>query len=201
VRREWWRFLPALIFGLCATSLAQAQSEIRLQTADTIVEIAAGASAPILKRFSVPGQIPWTNELAEVLPDHAEVDGRRVALAWKFARQESETGPRRVVLAYKTSSPNLRLTWEWRLRADYGPVEHLIRIENRSGKEVWLPFQDSRCLSFPFVKARSSGTSLWRKGADRPSAAGTHDVAVKEGYAWQGTSSTYAIREKTKIVK
>ena len=192
MRREWRRLLPAVIFGLCATSLAQAQIEVRLQTADTTVELAAGASAPILKRLSVPGQIPWTNGLAEGLPDQAEEDGRRVALAWKFARQESKTDQRRVALVYETSSPNLRLTWEWRLRAGYGPVEHLIRIENRSGKEVWLPFQDSLVFDFSAPENAELRHFFVEKGADRPSAAGTHDVAVKEGYTWQGTSSTYA---------
>ena len=190
--RELLRLCLVLALGLCATASVQAQSEVLLQTEDTIVVVAAAESAPILKRLGVPGQPPWTNRAAEVLPDHAEMDGQHFPLAWKFAPQERKSDQHRIAFVYETSSPRLKLTWEWRLPVNYGPIEHEIRIENLSGKEFWLPFQDS----FPFDFSVGDDAELRHffveKGADTPGPVGTHNVALNEGYAWHGTSSTYA---------
>ena len=107
-----------LALGLCATSSVPAQSEVLLQTANTILVVAAAESGPIVKRLGVPGQPPWTNRAGEVLPDHVEMDGQHFPLAWKFAPQESKSDQHRIVFVYETSSPRLRLTWEWRLPVD-----------------------------------------------------------------------------------
>lgn len=93
---------------------------------------------------------------------------------------------------YESQPPRLRLTWEWRAPADFGPVEHIIRIENMSGEELWLPLQDSIRLDWQVAPAIALEHWFVEKGAGKPSDVGTHRERVREGYRWVGTSSTYA---------
>src|SRR6202008_2268474 len=182
----------ALVLGLSVALSLQAQSQAHLQTTDVTLVVEASADAPRLARVFVPGQSPWINRAAEVLPENAEVGGQSQPLRWKLNARESHSDRRNVSFVYEASSPHLKLTWEWQGRADYGPVEHQIRIENLSQQEIWLPFQDS--FRFDFLAARDLNLKHFfvEKGADSPSSTGTHDVPLDNGYSWQETSSTYA---------
>ena len=190
--REPLQVLLVGVFGLALASPLLAQTQERLQTADATIVLQPGASAPRLTRLSVPGQAPWNNRAAQTLPHYAEADGHRESLAWKLVPQATYKDRDRIAFVYETNSPHLKLTWEWQARAAYGPVEHQIRIENLSGKEIWLPFQDTFQFDFSVGTSANLKHFFVEKGADTPSAVGTHDVALTEGYAWQGTSSTYA---------
>ena len=187
--------LSCVLF-LGSVSVLRAQNRARLQTSDVALALDGDDAGPRLEQVSVPGQAAWKNRVAETLPDHVELQGQRVALFWKLVPPIHHRDPGRVAFVYETTTPHLKLTWEWQARADFGPIEHQIRIENLSDKEVWLPFQDS----FQFDFSIGSGAGLQHffveKGADTPSEVGTHNVALKDGYAWEGTSSTYAHPEK-----
>ena len=188
------RLIPLLtcIFALSASWRANAQSEAQLQTTDVRVVLEAGAEAPRLRELSVAGLAPWINRAAEHLPEFAEVDGRRQPLAWKLDAKGFRNSRQLVAFVYETTAPHLRLTWEWQARAAYGPIEHQVRIENLSDKEIWLPFQDSFQFDFSVTNNANLKHFFVEKGADKPSTVGTHDVELQQGYAWEGTSSTYA---------
>jgi alpha-galactosidase len=96
------------------------------------------------------------------------------------------------VFVYESAEPHLRLSWVWEARADFGPVEHRLTVENLSGHEVWLPMVDSLRLDLHASAARELRNFYVEKGANTPSAQGTHDDAVGEGYRWTGKSSTYS---------
>jgi alpha-galactosidase len=173
-------------------SPSRAQREARLETRDVAILFEAKEAAPHLKQLSVRGQLGWSNRLAETLPDHVEVEGKSLSLSWKLVPTATQIDAKRVAFVYETARPHLRLTWEWLARAAYGPLEHEIRVENLSDKEIWLPFQDSFRFDFTVTKESRLKHFFVEKGADTPSAVGTHDVFLNDGYAWEGTSSTYA---------
>lgn len=134
----------------------------------------------------------WRAAGAEPLIDHVEVGGQELALRWRLNQAQSESSASRVRLVYDSDDPHLRLFWEWRVRAGHGPIEHSIRIQNLSGKGLWLPLQDSFRFSWRIPESEKV-EELWvEKGAGGPSAEGTHRIPVNDGYKWTGTSSTYA---------
>lgn len=190
-----WAF-GFLLFA--ATIDAAPQTNVRVESENTIVRLEAGLAAPRLIELQMPGQPAWTNRASEALIDHVLIDAQKVPVQWQFNSSASQIEPKRAAFVYESRSPHLRLTWEWQARAGFGPLEHQIRIQNLDAKEVWLPFQDS----FGFDAQAPSGTPLehWyiEKGAGIPSPAGTHRQPIRDGYTWLGTSSTYAHPAKGK---
>ena len=152
----------------------------------------AGASAPQLTTVQATGQAAWSNRGPEVLVDHAVIHGEKVPLRWRFDSGASQLEEKRIAWVYESADPKLRLTWEWKVRAGRGPIEHTIHIENLSSKEIWLPLQDSFQFDFQVDPKTSLEHFFVEKGAGSPSAVGTHQVTVPAGYKWTGTSSTYA---------
>lgn len=180
--------------AICACTLggvAEAQTSAHLGTKDTAIELRAGRVAPRLLSLQSPGA-RWHNTVSESLIDSAEMGGRQIALKWRLNPGASHSSSRRAAFVYDSDSPHLRLSWEWTVRAPEGPVEHRIRIQNLGSQEVWLPLQDSFRFAWRVASKVSLEHVYIEKGADTPSAVGTHEVKLNEGYAWQGTSSTYA---------
>ena len=70
-------------------------------------------------------------------------------------------------------------------------MEHRITVKNLSNQELWLPLIDSLRLQWAITK-ESLQHFYVEKGADTPSAHGTHLDSVSDGYHWIGKSSTYA---------
>jgi hypothetical protein len=135
---------------------------------------------------------PWKNSADDPLPASVEVSGATVPLKWQLKPELGNADLRRVVFVYESEQPHLRLSWQWEARADFGPVEHRITIENLSGQELWLPKVDSLRLEWSVAATRELRNFYVEKGADSPSAEGTHLETVAEGYSWTGKSSTYA---------
>lgn len=191
-----WRKVANFAIGcllfLAVASTGRSQTVARLQTADTTIKLVAGPSAPKLTSVGRLGAIPWSNRKAEDLPGQVEMNGQTVAVSWRLDPTATQVSPARVAFVYETESPHLRLTWEWRIRAEYGPAEHTVRIQNLSDKEIWLPFQDSFQFDFAVAAAEDLKHVFVEKGADTPSDEGTHYAALQTGYTWEGTSSTYA---------
>src|SRR5580698_5464482 len=158
----------------------------------TTLVLQAGREEPRLVSLQ-SGSFPvWPNGISERLIDSVEENGRTVSLHWKLDERDSHITGRTASFVYQSSSPRLRLTWKWEARAEYGPVEHSITIENLSPAEIWLPLQDS--FTFRFQEDASHPLQHWYidKGAGKPSEVGTHRVPMRAGYRWRGRSSTYA---------
>ncbi len=182
------------IIGLICGSLSMiafGQTAARLQTADTDLTLEAAPETPRLVRLAAPGQPAWENHSSEALIASAEIAGQATPVRWAFNREASEISPKRVEFVYDSASPHMRLTWEWRVRAAYGPIEHQIRIENLDAREIWIPMQDSLAVNWQIDPRTRLQHLFIEKGANSPSQVGTHEVDLTEGYRWTGTSSTY----------
>jgi len=184
------------VFALLLTSAAGAQTTARLATGDVRLELSAGKSAPRLVSIAGASQPEWKNQSKEPLPASVTVNGATVPLIWELQPKSSITDAHRVEVVYESKSPHLRLHWRWEARANFGPIEHTITVENLSGEELWLPMIDSLDLDWT-VEPNARLTNFYvEKGADSPSAQGTHTEAVNMSYEWTGYSSTYAHPEK-----
>jgi len=191
MQRHFIRWCVAAWFS-AAGAIASCQTTAELRNADVVMHFDAGAGGPRLVALQPSGQAAWKNRAAEALIDSADSNGAHLPLQWKFDEKASRIEARRIVFVYGSESPRLRLTWEWTSRADYGPVEHRIRIENLDSHELWLPLQDSWRFDWQ-VDAQAELEQLYvEKGDGSPSAEGTHEVSLANGYKWTGTSSTYA---------
>jgi alpha-galactosidase len=185
-------FVPALFCSVLAALSATAQVRAKLSTADTVLQFEASEHAPQLTTVQHPRSPVWTNDAPEELIPSAEVNGKQVPLTWRINRRESHASARRVSFVYECRAPRLRLRWIWNTPADFGPIEHTIEIQNLSGKELGIPLQDSFRYRLQTDPTNPLTHLYVEKGADTPSAVGTHEVKVPDGYSWIGFSSTYA---------
>ena len=188
---EWAAAMGCVALG-CGAQAIGTQNSAGLNTTDVRVELRAGAGAPKLESLSGAAGPAWRNEAEETLPASVEVNGATIPLKWQLKPELGSANPHKVAFVYESAEPHLRLRWEWEARADFGPAEHRVTIENLSGQGVWLPMVDSLKLDWRVAAARELRNSYVEKGADSPSAEGTHLETVEEGYNWTGKSSTYA---------
>ena len=170
---------------------ALAQTSALLHTSDTDIAVEAGSETPRLVSLSAAGQPAWENRVSESLVASAQISSQLTSIHWTFNREASQISAAQVRFVYDSASPHLRLAWEWRTRADFGPIEHQIRIENLDAREIWLPMQDSLAVNWQIDPQSSLKHFFVEKGANTPSPIGTHQVALGEGYHWTGTSTTY----------
>lgn len=188
-------FLAMLAFGLLslvAAAQGATTDTAALSTSDTVLGVEAGSAAPRVVSLNGRGGWGLTGQAAEALPDHVEAAGATQALRWQLDRAASHRDAREIALVYRCAEPALRLVWRWRARAPFGPLEHSIEVRNLGTQTLWLPLQPS--LTFDWaVDPAVALERLWiEKGADIPSAVGTHLDALSVGDRWSGTSSTYA---------
>jgi hypothetical protein len=166
---------------------------VTLKTADTSIELSAGSHAPRLISLSSPVAAAWNNTQEETLPAAVEADGVYVPVVWRFRPDLSQLDARHATFAYESFKPHMRLLWSWEARADFGPLEHTIRLQNLSSQQIGLPMIDS--LQFDWLMpARTELENFYvEKGADTPSVQGTHIERIGDAYRWTGKSSTYAL--------
>jgi hypothetical protein len=161
-------------------------------TIDAAIVLEAGPEAPRVASLRLHGAAPWLNRAVETLPAQGVVGEHDVPLHWRFVRGESRRSARRAEFVYRSDRPRLRLAWQWRARSAHGPIEHTIRIQNLSDKAIELPLVPSFRFDWQ-VDPQIALQRFWvEKGADTPSAEGTHSDPVEEGDVWQGSSSSYA---------
>ena len=182
-------WIGLLCFSVCLGALGQTHAE--LKTSDTELVLEAGPEAPQLTSLSVPGQPKWENRASEILISSADVSDKLTPVHWTFNHEASQISEQRVAFVYDSTSPHLRLTWEWRARQAYGPIEHQIRVENLDRQEIWIPMQDSLAFNWQVDPQAPLEHLFVEKGANTPSPVGTHQVVLADGYKWTGTSSTY----------
>jgi hypothetical protein len=190
---RWTSALLALSACASAVHLAGAEQEaIRLASTETEITLQAGPHAPRVVGLALKGGAGWKNQTPELLIDHIELKGETHSLHWHFNFAASQTTSTEVKFIYDSETPHLRLSWDWRVQAARGPLEHSIRIENLSRDEIWIPLQDSARFDWG-VAADVPLEQLWvEKGAGKPSDKGTHRVTLTQHYSWIGESSTYA---------
>jgi hypothetical protein len=171
---------------------AHAELRATLSTADVAVDLRAETAAPQLLALRPASGPQWVNTVPEKLPASIERGRERIPLEWHLMRRLSSARSDEVTFVYESRQPHLRLTWEWQARAKYGPLEHRISIENLSGSEYWLTPLDSLNLRFR-VPAQTELVHFYvEKGGGKPTAEGTHEAGVSEGYRWTGWSSTFS---------
>ena len=177
--------LPGILF-------AAAQTPITIANQDQQLSLLAGASAPQLLRLSSGPAVQWEGVAPESLIDHIIDADQPVAVQWQYDARASRVQSNAATFVYRSRSPELSLEWEWRARAEHGPFEHTIRIENRSRHEIWIPLQDSFRFGWK-VPASQALQEVWiDKGAGEAPPVGTHFVNIGDGYDWRGESSTLA---------
>jgi hypothetical protein len=163
-----------------------------LAGAETTIAVEAGEHAPRLTTLKFRGTTVWKNRADETLPDPIEIRGRTQHVQWRLDRRASRFESSEIRLVYVADSPRLQLVWRWHKRADRGPLEHTVEIENLSEDSVWLPPDPTFRYDWQ-VDPQTPLERFWvEKGADTPSSAGTHLDALRDGDTWQGTSSSYA---------
>jgi hypothetical protein len=186
----------ALIIGcgaLRATHADAADLQGEIATAETAVSVEAGEHAPRLLTLTLNGAAAWKNARDETLPEQIEIHETAQSVTWRLDRSASLFESKDIQIVYLADSPRLKAVWRWRARADHGPIEHSLSIQNLGTEAVWLPLQAS--LRFDWkVDPKAPLQRFWvEKGADIPSSVGTHLDSLTEGAAWEGSSSTYAI--------
>lgn len=170
----------------------ESNQALALSTVDVRVELLAGQKAPMLVRLKGSDGLPWRNGLVDQLPTQVESGDKTIPIRWELQPGQGSADAHHVSIVYEATYPHLRLTWKWEARARCGPVEHSTSIENLGGEEIWLPMVDSLRLAWQVPRGQILRNFYVEKGADRPSAQGTHLETVSDGYHWTGTSSTYA---------
>jgi len=190
--------LKSLALGLCFAAgggawAAEGPSATLVSNSSISVALRAGEHAPRIAWIGGSALNTWSNAEDDPLPATVETGGAQVPVTWQLKPELGSVDghERHIVMVYETAEPHLRLKWEWEARADSGPVEHRVTIENLSGQEIWLPMVDSLRLDWFFHAGRELRILYVEKGADTPSAVGTHLDEVGDGYSWTGKSSTY----------
>ena len=163
----------------------------RLASAENAILIEAGEHSPRLRSLQFPGAAPWLNRAEETLPSRLNVRGVSQAVVWRLDRAASRIEASELQLVYVADSPRLQLQWRWRARSAHGPLEHSVVLRNLSEAPVLLPLLPS--FRFDWQIDFEPLERFWvEKGADTPSAIGTHRDPLRGGDSWTGTSSTYA---------
>ncbi len=184
------RIALLLFFAFADCAFGQLTASIR--TEQTTIDVRADATAPRILRLLGAAGNTWISDAPVTLIDSAEVDGRVVPLQWTFNHNVSYGSDRDVHFVYDSSSPHLRLTWEWKATAATGPIEHTIHIYNYDPRTVWIPLQNSFQFHWQVERKTALEEFFVEKGAGKPSAEGTHHIPFPTGSRWSGTSSTYA---------
>ena len=181
----WW-----LGIFLLLSTLGLAQNA-ELMTTDTQIILEPGSAGPLLVSLQVPGGPKWENRASEKLIDSVMIGDNKVPVHWQLDTSANQSDAKNVSFVYESANPHLRLTWSWRVKADSGPIEHQVVIENLTSQELWVPMQDS--FDFDWHIAPGVRLEHWyvEKGANTPSPIGTHEVSLADGYRWTGTASTY----------
>jgi alpha-galactosidase len=193
LKRSAFHLFRSSLF-ICALTGAAAGAPIRahLRTRQTSITLQASGNSPRLVMLQGADGQKWINRDQEALPPFVWQNNKRIPLRWLLDVSASHSDATNVRLVYIAQPVPLKLTWIWQVRADIGPIEHRIRIENLSRRQIWIPMQDSFRFAWQVPSSEALHEMYIDKGAGQPTKIGTHDVDVPMGYQWHGMSSTYA---------
>ena len=191
--RAAWILLTSCIALSSSAQIRQKNpTPVVIQTTDVRLELTAGMHAPTLVSLSQRDETVWQNGIDEALPSSVYMDNATIPIHWSLKAELASVNSHRIAFVYESVLPHLRLHWEWEARAGSGPIEHRIRIENFGDKVIWIPLVDSLRLDWHRLSGEDLRHFYVEKGADSPSAQGTHFETLTDGYRWMGRSSTYA---------
>jgi hypothetical protein len=183
--------------AFCQFSRAAASTLATLATADISVQVEAQDSRlKLLALKSVQSGWNWASGNKLPLISFVDVNGRKVPIDWKFKRHMSRKGNESQAaqesFVFLNEHPAMELKSTWTAFSGPGPIEHQIKISNKSDATVILPLQHSISLD----TRRPSGQSLeniWvEKGADRPTTNGTHRAKIEKGFSTSLISLSYS---------
>jgi hypothetical protein len=182
------------VSGAIAMPMMSQTRSAMIENEDIHIQLAEGAEQPAIVLFagSETASGTWHNRDAETLPSLIDSDGVSKRVVWKSMPALATIKPRLVEFVYESDAPHLRLRWRWVARSAHGAIEHSVAIENLGEHELWLPMVDSLELNLQVAKETPLQHFYVEKGADTPSAEGTHLLPISDGYSWIGRSSTYA---------
>jgi alpha-galactosidase len=187
------RLLCLAVFPLLNAGVALAAPiRAHLQTEQTSLNLETSSASPRLEILQGTGGRKWINCEQESLLPFVWQNGKRIPIRWTLNSAASRADTRTVSFVYDANPVPLRLTWTWQIRANIGPIEHRIQIQNLSQEEIQIPMQDSFRFSWQSAPSENLHAMYIDKGAGKPTKIGTHDVNVPVGYQWTGLSSTYA---------
>src|ERR1700722_3635201 len=133
--------LSATLIG-CGAMHAASSHAAKLQgaiaTADTSIVVEAGEHVPRLLTLALRGAAAWNNTRAEPLPEQVKINDAALTVTWRLDRSASRFKPNDIQIVYVADSPRLKAVWRWRARADFGPIEHSVSIQNLGDETVWL---------------------------------------------------------------
>lgn len=175
-----------------AAPVLRARLEGRLGNQDMMIAVEAGTTAPRLRSLALRGRSAWTNGAVETLPAQMLVRGTMRAIVWHLDRKATHFGDDAIDLVYLADSPRLELIWRWRARAKHGPLEHDMVLRNLGRETIALPLPASFKFDWEIPPHAELERFSVEKGADVPSAEGTHREPVLANSTWEGRSSTYA---------
>ncbi len=127
------------------------------------------------------------------LLSEATVGGNRVDLAWQYAGSSFLDGvPRRHVFSFVCTTLPLELRSIWKAGTGPGPIEHTISITNRGTQSIVAPLQTTLTFGVDLPADRRCEQWWVEKGANRPTAVGTHRSSISSSYAAELVSGPYA---------
>lgn len=119
------------------------QSAWRLQTEDTHISFAVNKGRLFIRSLQHPvSGHNWISTPSQVaLPDSIEINGKTIAITWKFDSASGNKGELRFIFSSK--QPAMHLVSTWQARPGPGPVRHTMLIANLSGSTITIHQQES----------------------------------------------------------
>jgi hypothetical protein len=149
--------LEASVFGSGISA-----NGLEIHTSDTSLRFVFRDGRPVISRLQAlncTDDSPlhnWVRQGDEVeLPQTIEVAGRRQNIRFNYAGA-SNSG-RRIVLTYNSDSPSLELVSTWESVAGPGPIEHMVRLRNRS--KTTITFSPTPTIALALCPDRAK--ELW----------------------------------------
>ncbi len=195
--RRCFLLLACALLGTAELRATTAPTSVIVGNRGVTVTLRAEADGPRLVSIWGSVGLQFSNLAGEKLPASVELNGRSVPVKWRLRPELGQAEKTRAVFVYESDgAPKLQLIWEWEARANEGPVEHHVTVKNLGSEVVWLPMIDSLAMKIPYGPKKTLRQLYVEKGADTPSAVGTHIDDIADGYTWEGLSSTYAFPQK-----
>lgn len=174
---------------------ADEKSSVTLATADTAIEVRAEGARLDVARLGAPGGGDAWTAAASAFPliDTAYVQDKPRPLRWNHepSTEKVEEG-KPVRLRFTCADPALELVSEWTAYPGPGPIEHTIRITNKTAQDILLPLQKSLVLTLQAPAGHALEALSVEKGAGRPSDVGVHPEPIAAGYLFEGRSRPYS---------
>ncbi len=157
-----------LVFVFAFVRIAFAQSVIiepnwQLRTQDTYLTLGISHNRPVVYKLENPKiKWNWIKSASEMpFPEIIVIENTQFRLNWKYnsARMDTTKGEK-LILLFTSEKPDLVLESTWEAKPGAGPVENLVIIKNKTGKNI--QFQNADVCSANINLTADSVITLWR---------------------------------------